>query len=102
MTAPKPQPLLWPFIALELLSLVIWTPIAALAGMGYTPKFSWSNVLLAGFHLYPAYMLLAFPIAFALRSSDRHGPAVIVVLLPPFLSLGSFSLLVALAKGLGW
>ena len=85
---PKTQLKLWPFFTIELLSLVAWAPIAALAGMGYTPIFSWVNVFLLVFHLYPAYILLAIPVALALRAFERPAAAIAIAVLPPLLSGG--------------
>ena len=102
MTNAKPYHPLWPYITLQLLSLGIWAPIAALAGMGYSPNFSWTNVFLAIFHLYPVFMLIAFPLALALRNSGKIGLAVLAVLSPALLSVGGILLLAALAKTFGW
>ncbi len=86
---------LWPFFIVELLSLVAWAPIAALAGMGYTPSFSWGNVYLIIFHLYPVYIFLAAPIAFALKAFGKNNIAILFALLPPAISaLGFVSLFV--------
>lgn len=86
---------LWPFFIVELLSLVAWAPIAALAGMGYTSSFSWGNVYLIIFHLYPVYIFLAAPIAFALKAFGKNNIAILFALLPPAISaLGFASLFV--------
>lgn len=87
---PKARLQLWPFFTIELLSLVVWAPIAALAGMGYTPTFSWGNVFLLVFHLYPAYIFLAIPVALALRAFEKPATAMAIVVLPPLLSGSGF------------
>jgi hypothetical protein len=91
--------LLWPIFIIELLSLVIWAPIAALAGMGYTPSFSWGNVCLIVFHLYPIYILVAILVALSLREYGKIELAVLVAISPPLLSGAGFLALLIYAKG---
>ena len=88
---------LWPIFILELLSLVIWSPIAALMGMGYTSSFSWGNVCLLIFHLYPIYIIFAIPIAMSLRHYRKIGNAVFIAALPPILSGIGFLALMTVA-----
>lgn len=95
---PKAQVTLWPIFLLELLSLVVWIPIAGLAGMGYSPQLNFVNVFLLIFHLYPAYILLAMAGSFLLKTSGKPRMALAVALLPPLLSMSGIGLLMAYAQ----
>ena len=91
---------LWPLFVIEIVSLIVWAPIAALAGMGYSPYSIWGNILILVFHLYPVYMLIAFPVALSFKVYGKTGFAIFFAILPPLISCcGFFALLMYAMSG---
>ena len=82
-----------PLIA-QLLSLVLWAPLAALAGMGYSPGLSFTNVSLILFHLYPAFILIAFPVAYSLKQKGNEVLAKKVAYSPPLIAISGFTVII--------